>query len=267
MEITGWLLAGFALGLVIAMITAPVGVSGAVFLLPAQISFLGVPSPAVTPTNLLFNLVSIPGSLLRYSRDASLRSPLTVTLLIGTIPGVLIGSVVRVTIVPDEGIFKIIVAGLLAPLGLWLILQQVHSARPRSTAKPRLNLQLDQRPRLIAVAFMVGIVGGIYGIGGGSLLGPILVGQGVAVAVVAPAALLSTFVTSAVGAAAYAAMGVITGDPNISPEWSIGIACGLGGLVGGFIGAHFRGLFSESVLKVTLGSLAVGTAVVYLLGA
>ena len=41
-----------AAGLVIAALTTPVGVSGAVFLLPVQVSLLGVPSPAVTPTNL-----------------------------------------------------------------------------------------------------------------------------------------------------------------------------------------------------------------------
>ena len=47
-----WLddVAGFGAAGLIAMVTAPVGVSGAVFLLPVQLSVLGVPSPAVTPT-------------------------------------------------------------------------------------------------------------------------------------------------------------------------------------------------------------------------
>ena len=36
----------------------PVGISGAVLLLPFQVSVLGTPSPAVTPTNLLYNVVS-----------------------------------------------------------------------------------------------------------------------------------------------------------------------------------------------------------------
>jgi uncharacterized membrane protein YfcA len=35
-----------AAGLVIAALTTPVGVSGAVVLLPVQVSLLGVPSPA-----------------------------------------------------------------------------------------------------------------------------------------------------------------------------------------------------------------------------
>ncbi|CAL9522069.1 hypothetical protein SUDANB174_03838 [Streptomyces sp. enrichment culture] len=53
-------LLGFAAGLLISVATAPVGVSGAVFLLPVQVSVLGVPSPAVTPTNLLYNVVLAP---------------------------------------------------------------------------------------------------------------------------------------------------------------------------------------------------------------
>lgn len=60
----------FLCGLLVAVVATPVGVSGAVFLLPVQVSVLGVPRPAVTPTNLVFNLVSIPGALARFRRDA-----------------------------------------------------------------------------------------------------------------------------------------------------------------------------------------------------
>ncbi len=37
----------------IAVVTTPAGISGAVLLLPFQISVLATPSPSVTPTNLL----------------------------------------------------------------------------------------------------------------------------------------------------------------------------------------------------------------------
>jgi uncharacterized protein len=37
---------------VIATVTAPVGVSRAVFLLPVQLNVLHIPNPAVSPTNL-----------------------------------------------------------------------------------------------------------------------------------------------------------------------------------------------------------------------
>jgi hypothetical protein len=59
---------GFAFfsGLLISVVASPVGVSGAVFLLAVQLSILYVPSPAITPTNLLFNVVAGPGALARY---------------------------------------------------------------------------------------------------------------------------------------------------------------------------------------------------------
>jgi uncharacterized protein len=61
----------------IALITTPAGVSGAVLLLPVQLSVLHVPSPAVTPTNLLFNIAAIPGGQVwpRLGGGASPSSP------------------------------------------------------------------------------------------------------------------------------------------------------------------------------------------------
>jgi hypothetical protein len=44
----------------IAVLTTPAGISGAVLLLPFQVSVLGTPSPSVTPTNLLYNVVATP---------------------------------------------------------------------------------------------------------------------------------------------------------------------------------------------------------------
>jgi hypothetical protein len=56
-------LAGFAAALLISAVASPAGVSGAVLLLPFQESVLGTPSPAVTPTNLLYNVIAAPGKL------------------------------------------------------------------------------------------------------------------------------------------------------------------------------------------------------------
>lgn len=109
---------------------------------------------------------------------------------------------------------------------------------------------------------MVGAVGGIYGIGGGSVLGPLFVGLGMSLAAVAPAALASTFVTSVVGVAAYAVLAL--GAPgSIAPDWSLGLACGLGGLAGGYLGARLAPRLPESFLRTLLGVLAVAVALMY----
>lgn len=244
---------GFAVALVISVVTAPAGVSGAVFLLPVQLSVFHVANPAVTPTNLLFNVVAGPGALARYARHGSLWSPLAGVLVLGTLPGVVLGAITRVYFVADPDLFRLCAAAVLGPLGLWLIV----SRRGRVTAVRTLR-----RRWILLLALGAGFVGGIYGIGGGSLLGPILVGTGLSVAVVAPATLLSTFVTSVAGCLTYAVLS-FTAPGDVAPDWSLGIACGVGGLIGGYAGAAIQPRLPEQLLRRVLGSLAVALAVLY----
>lgn len=98
------------------------------------------------------------------------------------------------------------------------------------------------------------------------LLGPMLVGAGLSVARVAPAALASTLVTSTVGVCSYALLSLFTSGP-IRPEWAVGISCGLGGLVGGYVGARLQPHLPEALLRALLGTVAVGLAALYVLQA
>jgi uncharacterized protein len=254
-EWTIW--AGFAAGLLISTVTAPVGVSGAVFLLPVQLSVLGVPSPAVTPTNLLFNVVAGPGALWRYRRDGALRGTLARRLVAWTLPGVIAGAAIRVFALPGPGVFRLLIAALLLPLGLWLCLRTLTPAHHRPPPPGELT------PRtLTGLALAVGVVGGIYGIGGGSLLGPILTGRGLPVARVAPAALAATFATSLVGAAAYALLSLVSSG-DVAPDWWLGLACGTGGLLGGYLGARLQPRLPERALRLLLGTLAAALGALY----
>lgn len=248
---------GFVAGLLISVATAPVGVSGAVFLLPVQVSVLGVPSPAVTPTNLLFNIVAGPGALWRYRRSGRLGGPLTRLLIAGTVPGVVVGAVVRVFAVPGARVFRLFVAALLLPLGLWLCVRTLRGRAPGGGAKRRPSARATG-----GLAAAVGVVGGIFGIGGGSLLGPILVGRGMPVAAVAPAALAATFVTSVVGAATFVLLSFAAGG-DVAPDWPIGLLCGLGGLAGGYLGAVLQPRMPEVVLRYLLGTVAAAVGTFY----
>ncbi|MEV1295414.1 sulfite exporter TauE/SafE family protein [Pseudonocardia sp. NPDC049635] len=248
-------------GFLVAVVTTPVGVSGAVFLLPIQLDILRIPSPAVTPTNLLFNVVSTPGALLRYRSVRALGGPLTRHILIGTLPGVVIGTIVRIWLAPGDRVFRLLAAALLLPLGIWLCLG--NRTRPGPGPGPGRTLPA---PIVAAVGTGAGVAGGIYGIGGGSLLGPILVGTGMSVAVVAPAALTATFLTSVAGVLTYAVLSLITASP-VSPEWAIGLLCGAGGLIGGYVGAQLQPSIPERALRTLLGILALGLATTYMVQA
>jgi uncharacterized membrane protein YfcA len=253
----GWqVLVGFGAGLVISVVTAPVGVSGAVFLLPVQLDLLHVPSPRVTPTNLLFNVVAVPGPLVPYRRQGQLTGPLTRRLVLGTVPGVVLGAVLRVSLVPGVGVFRLLLAVLLGPLGVLVL-----TRRPDSGRAPTRRLA-DRGVTL--VAFAAGVAGGIYGIGGGSLLSPVLVSCGLPLKSVAPAALVSTLLTSIVGASTYALLALTASGP-VAPDWVLGIACGLGGLIGGYLGARIQPRLPQTALRLLLGTIALALAIGYLI--
>ena len=118
----------------VSAVATPAGISGAVLLLPFQVSVLGTPSPAVTPTNLLYNVVATPGALYRYWRQHQTGGRLALLLITGTLPGVIAGSVIRVELVPGPRVFDLLVAALLLPLGIWLA--ATRPARDPDRARP-----------------------------------------------------------------------------------------------------------------------------------
>ena len=87
--------------LVISFFTSMGGVSGAFLLLPFQVSVLGFVSPAVTPTNLVFNIVGIPSGVYRYFREGRMAWPLAWNIILGTLPGLFIGGIIRIVYLPD----------------------------------------------------------------------------------------------------------------------------------------------------------------------
>ena len=78
---TGWTeVVALVAAYLIAVVTTPAGISGAVLLLPFQISVLATPSPSVTPTNLLYNVVATSGALYRYWRQGQTGGRLALVL-------------------------------------------------------------------------------------------------------------------------------------------------------------------------------------------
>jgi uncharacterized membrane protein YfcA len=81
-------------------------------------------------------------------------------------------------------------------------------------------LRLIPAPVLVVLAVAVGCVGGIYGIGGGSLLAPVLLGSGRKPSEVAPAALASTFVTSVAGVMTFTILALYE-HGSVAPDWPL----------------------------------------------
>ena len=257
---TGWTeVVALAAAFVIAALATPAGISGAVLLLPFQVSVLGTPSPSVTPTNLLYNVVSTPGALYRYWRQGQTGGRLALVLIAGTLPGVVAGSIIRVKVLPGPQVFDLVVAAVLLPLGVWLALTK--PSRPDDDpGRPARRIPV---PVLIALSAVTGCVGGIYGIGGGSILAPILIGSGRKAVEVAPAALASTFVTSVGGVITFTILSIHQ-HGSVAPNWPTGIALGVGGLAGGYTGARLQSRLPDLLIRRLVGVLVIAIGLRYL---
>ncbi len=117
---------------------------------------------------------------------------------------------------------------------------------------------------IFSLSFIVGIVGGIYGIGGGSIIAPFFVTFfGLPVYTVAGAALMGTFVTSAAGVAFYHAIAPLYPNMSVSPDWLLGILFGVGGMAGMYLGARCQKFVPAKAIKWMLAGIIFFTALKY----
>ncbi|MCG6878747.1 MAG: sulfite exporter TauE/SafE family protein [Deltaproteobacteria bacterium] len=120
---------------------------------------------------------------------------------------------------------------------------------------------------IFALSLVVGVVGGIYGIGGGAIIAPFFVAFfKLPVYTVAGAALMGTFVTSVAGVAFYQLMAPFYPNMSVAPDWLLGIMFGLGGMVGMYLGARCQKFVPAGAIKWMLAGIIMLTAGKYVLG-
>lgn len=267
----------------VASLTATVGISGAFLLLPFQISLLGFSGPAVSATNLVYNLVAIPAGALRYHRDGRLLWSLTGVIVAGSLPGALLGWYARVHWLTDPLVFRRFVAVVLAILGAKMILDLWRPV-PRGYPSPgAAAMGLRPLPRsgnrghflfagavhsfpllgVLATSVLLNGLGVAYGVGGGSLMAPLLVGVfGLPIHAIAGATLTATLLSSVFGVLAFALMPAPEGVAA-APDWALGALFGVGGLVGTYLGARLQRHLPPRLLGGLLAALLAILAVRY----
>jgi Domain of unknown function DUF81. len=97
----------------------------------------------------------------------------------------------------------------------------------------------------------MGVVGGIYGIGGASIMAPILLTAfNLPVYVTAGATLIGTLAGSIPSLVTYSILGF---GPNIS----VGVSIGFGGLMGSYLGASIQRRVPEWVIRLMLSIMTI----------
>jgi len=281
----------FAVAFIVSFFTSMGGVSGAFLLLPFQVSFLNYTAPSVSATNHVFNIVAIPSGVYRYIREGRMLWPLTWAVIIGTLPGVFIGAWIRIVYLPNPKNFKLFVGFVLLYIGWRLFLDVIkrkgnnkaknpsaavhtsNSVRVTITTLRKVEFEYDgetfgfSNPLVYTICFLVGIAGGIYGIGGGSIVAPFFVAIiGLPVYAVAGAALMGTFVTSVAGVFFFHILAKFYSDLSIAPDWYLGLLFGLGGVLGMYLGARTQKYVPAIFIKGVLCVCVLFVAGKYILG-
>ncbi|MEW6133291.1 MAG: TSUP family transporter [Pseudomonadota bacterium] len=172
-------------------------------------------------------------------RDGRMAWPLARLTILGTLPGVVAGFYLRTLVLPDAARFKIFVGTVMLYLA-WRLLSAFApwaKRRPAPAFAAADSLQLARSdwqrmeftlgahacgfsvPAVLALSFIVGIIGGTYGIGGGAIVYSVL---------------------------------PLPGGGYAAPDWLLGSLFGLGGLAGMYLGAATQKHVPQNALKFGL---------------
>lgn len=293
-------------GMVISFFTSMGGISGAFLILPFQMSVLGFTSPAVTPTNLVFNIVGIPSAVYKYFKEGRMNWPLAWNIIVGTLPGLFLGLFIRIWYLPDPRAFKLFVGCVLIYIGLRMFHQVVTTMGRQSSVKAAESLMRQQATSntgkrgsdgtpvirtlswsltrteyeffgerfsfhttgLFALSLVVGLIGGVYGIGGGAIIAPFIVSFfGLPIHTIAGATLMGTCATSVGGVIFYELIGplVAQSGQSVRPDWLLGFLFGIGGFVGMYFGASAQKYIPSAWIRPALAILIAGLGLKYLI--
>jgi len=262
----------------ISFFTSMGGLSGAFLLLPFQVSILGFITPAVTPTNLVYNIFAIPGGVYRYIREKRIVWPLVIIIILGITPGLIFGAYLRVKYLADPRNFKLFVGLVL----LYVVVRLIKDVRAKENGYKNndnfrvnilhyniKNIEFEFNDNtyntpsglIFLLTLFVGVISGAYGIGGGAIIAPFLVAVlGLPVYAIAGVTLFGTFFSSVAGVIIYSYLLPLV-SPDISaikPDWLLGLSFGIGGFAGIYLGARFQRYFPSRFIKAVLAvSLAI----------
>ena len=242
-------LVGFTLGLI--------GGGGSILAVPLLVYVVGVPSPHVAiGTSAIAVAASAAANLAGHARANTVKWPCALVFAVSGIVGAAGGAQVGKMV---DG------SRLLLLFGVLMVVVGLVMTRPRkSGGNPDVKLTRESMPRLlpllIGIGFSVGALSGFFGIGGGFLIVPGLMGATAMPLINAiGSSLVSVTAFGLTTAASYAVSGLV--------DWNSAFLFIVGGALGGLVGiklAHHLAGRSKHVLTLTFSGvvIAVGLYVI-----
>ncbi|WP_428667206.1 sulfite exporter TauE/SafE family protein [Reyranella sp.] len=229
--------AGLALGSggVIGLVLGVIGGGGSILAVPLLIYAVGMASPhAAIGTAAFAVAVNAATSLGLHARRSKIRWPCAIVFSAAGITGAFAGAAIGKAIDGQK---------LLAGFGLLMIVVGVMMLRPRTQVdhpSPWLTWQTMPQllPRLAGLGAGVGLLSGIFGIGGGFLIVPgLMLAARMPIAEAASASLVAVTAFGVASASSYAWSGLV--------DWPVALLLVAGGAVGAVAGTRLNTILSR----------------------
>jgi uncharacterized protein len=242
------------IGFAISMLSGLLGIGGGSILVPAMVFLLGMSQHRANATSLaVIAVVAVSGAVF-YSRHGLVNWYVAVELMFGGVIGAAIGAKLcnRLSAKHLKNYFGI----FLALIGLRMLYGAVYAAGagPHVMGRTVEAHTLGGGLFVMAVGVVTGVLAGLFGIGGGLVMVPVLTlmlgfaqksAQGISLAVMIPVAVSGTFIHSAHG--------------NV--RWGIALWLAVGGILGSVVGARLAVTANDSILRGLFGTLVFVTGI------
>lgn len=237
-----------ASGGLVGFVLALVGGGGSVLAVPLLVYLVGIPVPHVAiGTSALAVAANAAANVVPHWRAGTIKFRCAWVFAGFGVVGALIGSTIGKAVDGDA---------LVGWFGLMMVAVGVGMlVRRGSPGKPEVVLDRNSAPRLVprlaAAALVVGVLSGLFGIGGGFLIVPALVlATGMPLINAIGSSLIAVAALGGATAANYAFSGLV--------DWGLAAALLGGGVVGGFAGAAVaRRLASRRRLLTAVFSVGI----------
>ncbi|WIY06612.1 sulfite exporter TauE/SafE family protein [Amycolatopsis mongoliensis] len=160
-----------AFGLVIGAALGLLGAGGSILAIPALVYGVGLPLSAAIPTSLLVVAVSAAGGLVARWRSKVIRWPVALVFAAASVPAAFGGTALG-KLLPDRWLL-IAFAVLMAVVAIRMLVAAPERDGACRTSTGGVNWR-SCVPKALAVGAVVGVLTGLFGVGGGFVIVPAL---------------------------------------------------------------------------------------------
>ena len=249
-----------SISVVIGIMASMTGISGGAFKTPILIIIFALGAELAAATSLLSAcFIALVGTISYYRQDSQLiHFKIGILAAVATIPGTYLGVFLR-TIAAHAHLLQLLFGIILFPIAIRFIFSSSgyrQDTNGRSASVSLSEVGLERRVTFIIVAFLAGISAGLLGLGGGTIIVPLLcILLEFPIIVAAATSMFTMIFTSIAGSLVNYLVFVQT--ENLNTFLYFGLIMGLGMILGGVIGPRYASRVNAVQLQRLFGFLLV----------